>query len=71
MKQATYLTAKETFSFKVNGKGRAVTFKQGQRFWVTSTENSQFISVARLDQPLGSGYEFSPEQVSKFFSVEE
>jgi len=73
MEQATILVCKETVSFKVGGKGRVITFKAGQRFWVTNSEYDQnsrkVLNVARLNMPMGFGYDFTPEQVAQYFSV--
>jgi hypothetical protein len=69
MTQGTVLTCKETFSFKVNNKGRSITFKKGDRFWVTNTEVSQhssnILNIARENKPIG--YDFTPEQVQQYF----
>jgi hypothetical protein len=69
MKQATPLTVRETFSFKVNGKGRTITFKKGQDAWVTNTQVDQqtrgVVNVARRGQVFG--YDFTREQVEQFF----
>lgn len=71
MKQCTTITCKETFAFKVNGKGRTMTFQKGQRFWVTNTEidqrNRKIVNVAREGKNMGQGYDFSPEQVNAYF----
>jgi hypothetical protein len=72
MKQCTPLTCKETFAFKVNGKGKAITFKQGQRFWVTNTEidqkNRNVVNIARDGKSMGQGYDFTAEQVKAYFT---
>jgi hypothetical protein len=69
MKQATSLTCKEPVSFKMDGKGRTITFKAGQEFWVTNSEvdqnNRQRLNVARNGAKIG--YDFTPEQVSRYF----
>lgn len=72
MKQATTLVCKETFAFKNGGKGRAITFKAGQRFWVTNSEAGQkidgVINVARAGMNSACGYNFTAEQVAQKFT---
>lgn len=67
MKQCTKLICKETFSFRVGGKGRKITFKEGQEFWITSLNNTQTVDIARKGQRVGEGYTFILEQVFRYF----
>jgi hypothetical protein len=73
MKQCTQLVCKETFSFKVNGKGRTITFKKGQEFWTTSTavyvSSTSTVAVARKE--VINSYIFSVEEINKFFDIRE
>jgi hypothetical protein len=73
VKQCTVLVMKETLSFKVNGKGRTITFKPGQTFWVTNTQTDQttrgIVNVARTGQRFG--YDFTTDQVERFFTIKE
>jgi hypothetical protein len=73
--QCTYLVCKKAFGFKVNGKGRMIVFKEGQRFWVGNTPSDQTkrgqINVIRKGYPLGFGYDFAPSQVSEYFHQEQ
>lgn len=73
LNQCDYLECKETFSFKINGKGRTTTFKQGQIFWVVSTQGhfAQYNTyiIARKGKNAAYGVEFTPEIVKRYFEV--
>lgn len=73
MKHGEALICRKSFAFKVNGKGRAITFKAGCRFWVTNTElnqtNRKAVNVARHNEKIG--HDFTAEQVAEFFATPE
>lgn len=70
--QGVQLLCKSTVSFKVDGKGRIIHFKEGCRFWVCNTMTEQAASgcvkVARLTSKFG--YAFPPDLVREHFVVE-
>jgi hypothetical protein len=71
----TYLTPRTGFAFKVNGKGREVTFKADQRFWIgnsrTDQASSGSVEVCRINRPAGFGYRFTQAQIEELFVVAE
>jgi hypothetical protein len=73
IRQASRLLCKKPISFKVNGKGRTIHFKEGQRFWVSNTMLEQrttgLIKVGRLASY--TTYNFTPEMVRDHFDVED
>lgn len=74
IRQGLGLTAIRTFAFKVNGKGRVITFKEGQRFWVTNStidqRQSGFVKVDRHGKGcISHGYAFTPAQVAECFTT--
>lgn len=64
VKQCSEVRAKNSFAFKVNGKGRTITVKAGDRFWVTNCQTDQsqsgFITVDRIGRGhISHGYAFT------------
>ena len=74
MRQGTIIKAKTTFSFKVNGKGRTITFKEGQEFWTTTTQiffnQNGGVMVERKNKgSISTGYFFTSQQIDELFEV--
>lgn len=75
MKQGTALIAKTTFGFKNQGKGRVIVFKEGQKFWVTTTElffkKHGCLKIDRWGKgSISHGYAFDMETINNYFDVE-
>lgn len=72
-KQCTKLICKESFSFKINGKGHTITFKEKQEFWITNTETDQVatndVMIARKGANMIQAYPFSPSQTEQYFKT--
>jgi hypothetical protein len=72
--QTITLIALKNFSFKLDGKGRAIVVKTGDRFWVTSSQSDQsrrgFVCIARQRQPLHYNYCFSRAALKDLFQAE-
>lgn len=75
-KQGTRLTAKKDFQFKAPGaRGRQITVKAGQKFWVTNTGlDPAHKNIVMIDREgkghISHGYAFSPEMIADLFQVE-
>ncbi len=75
IKQGATLTAKSGFQFKAAGaRGKPVTVKPGQRFWVTNCgtdqQRSQMIVIDREGRGVIShGYAFAPNTIEQLFEV--
>jgi hypothetical protein len=72
-KHCTELTAKSDFAFRVGGKGRAITVRTGQAFWVTNTQvDQQTRGIVLVDRKgkgsISAGYAFTPEQIETLFT---
>lgn len=68
--QCDELVAKETFSFRASDKGRSVTAKKGDVFWVVSSSTEVAAGVVRLARKgknAGNAYAFTPELVEQHF----
>lgn len=76
VKQGARLVARRDFQFKVPGvKGRAVTVRAGQRFWITNSMLDQDArKVVMIDREgrghISNGYAFTPEMIADLFTVE-
>lgn len=76
MPQGTTLRAKAAFTFKVPGaRGRPVTVKPGDCFWVTNCETDQNKrGVVMVDREgrgyISQGYAFDPAQIKDFFHAD-
>ena len=72
LSQCDVLTAKKDFAFKVNGKGRTITVRAGQRFWVTTSRTALCVLIDRMGKgSCSSGYSFSDEQLDELFTLDE
>jgi len=77
LKQGARLTAKKDFLFKTPGiKGRPVTVRSGQRFWVTNSmslqESSNVVTIDREGKGhISHGYAFDPNTIDDLFDVSE
>jgi hypothetical protein len=75
IKQGADLVAKSGFQFKAPGaRGRAVTVKPGQRFWVTNSDLDQKRSgQVMIDRAgrgcISHGYAFTPATLAQYFEV--
>jgi len=74
MEQGHALIAKSDFAFRASAKGRAVTVRKGQGFWVTTSEYTQArTGVVTIDRKgkgcIGNGYHFTPAQIADLFEV--
>ena len=67
--QGLRIRPRETFQFKMNGKGRTITFKATNAFWVSTVPKADGspIEVSRHGYPMGFGYRFTPEQIQSLF----
>lgn len=76
IKQGATIIAKAAFQFKVTGsRGRAVSVKPGQRFWVTNCGTDQVSSgLVTIDLEgrgyISHGYAFRPETLAQCFELE-
>lgn len=75
MKQGAILTVKKTFGFKNNGKGRMIVAKEGQQFWVTSSEVSNkingYMMIDRINKGhISCGYAFDIATIEEWFEIE-
>lgn len=74
-KQGASLVAKLAFSFRTPGnRGRSVTVKPGQRFWVTNSGTDQQASgLVTIDREgrgcISHGYAFRPSALQQYFEV--
>ena len=72
-KQGATLKAKAAFQFKAPGsRGRAVTVKPGQLFWVTNCSTDQqrsgHVTIDREGRGhISHGYAFHPETLRQYF----
>ncbi len=71
LKQCDTLKAKITFSFTHPETRRKRTIKQGDKFWVTTTENhflqNNIVGVAKEGQNMASAVFFTPEMIADLF----
>lgn len=73
MKHGQSLIAKQAFGFKVPGaRGRGVTVKVGDKFWVTNCGTDQKRSgLILIDREgkgyISHGYAFAPETLATYF----
>lgn len=68
LKQTDTITCELEFAFKVNGKGRAITVRQGDVFWLTTSSTNPNREFARKGASVGSGYQFSHDMLMTYFS---
>lgn len=72
-RQGATLKAKAPFSFKAPGsRGRAVTVKPGQLFWVTNSgldqNRSGLVMIDRIGRGcISNGYAFNPDTLQQYF----
>lgn len=75
MRQGSTITAKSAFTFKASGtRGRAVTVRSGDKFWITNCETDQARQgVVMIDRTgrghISHGYAFQPEILQAWFEV--
>lgn len=69
LEQATKLVCKVGFSFKINGVGHAISFKEGSIGWITNSQvdqkSRQLYNIAKKNQKIG--YDFTVGQLREFF----
>ncbi len=72
LRQGATLEATQAFSFKRNGKGRAIIVQPGQRFWVTNSQFGQradgYVTIDREGRGcISHGYAFSHADTARLF----
>ena len=74
-KHCDSLKARVAFRFKPGGKGRAITVKEGDSFWVTSCSTSRertagLVCIARKSESMHYRYAFAPDMLIQCFNKE-